>query len=170
MPTGMTDPTTKTRPTSEDDIALALAAPFHPNAVEWRVGTVAKPKKDGDPPSRAMALAYVDARAVRKRLNKVLGIGGWKSRHYDLGGHQIACEISLKLNGEWIGKTDGGWVGNIHTSGGWGGGGCGWGTYLSPSGPSIRCASEPILILAKGSRGRGVISGEGRGLLPAFLR
>jgi len=53
---------------------------------------------------------------------------------------------------------------NIHTSGGWGGGGCGWGTYLSPSGPSIRCASEPILILAKGSRGRGVISGEGRGL------
>ena len=53
---------------------------------------------------------------------------------------------------------------NIHTSGGWGGGGCGWGTYLSPSGPSIRCASEPILIFAKGSRGRGVISGEGRGL------
>ena len=40
---------------------------------------------------------------------------------------------------------------NIHTSGGWGGGGCGWGTYLSPSGPSIRCASEPILILAKGA-------------------
>lgn len=54
--------------------------------------------------------------------------------------------------------------GNIHTSGGWGGGGCGWGTYLSPSGPSIRCASEPILIFAKGSRGRKVLSGEGRGL------
>lgn len=52
---------------------------------------------------------------------------------------------------------------NVHTSGGWGGGGCGWGTYLSPSGPSIRCASEPILIFSKGSRGRGVISGEGRG-------
>lgn len=52
---------------------------------------------------------------------------------------------------------------NIHTSGGWGGGGCGWGTYCSPSGPSIRCASEPILIFSKGSRGRKVISGEGRG-------
>jgi len=52
---------------------------------------------------------------------------------------------------------------NIHTSGGWGGGGCGWGTYMSPSGPSIRCASEPILIFSKGSRGRGVVSGAGRG-------
>ena len=52
---------------------------------------------------------------------------------------------------------------NLHTSGGWGGGGCGWGTYLSPSGPSIRCASEPILIFSKERRGRGVVSGQGRG-------
>lgn len=52
---------------------------------------------------------------------------------------------------------------NLHTSGGFGGGGCGWGTYLSPSGPSIRCASEPILVFSKGGRGRKVISGEGRG-------
>ncbi len=52
---------------------------------------------------------------------------------------------------------------NIHTSGGFSGGGSGWGTYMSPSGPSIRCASEPILIFAKGKRGRGVISGEGFG-------
>lgn len=53
---------------------------------------------------------------------------------------------------------------NIHTSGGYGGNGSGWGTYLSPSGPAIRCASEPILIFAKGGRGRRVLSGEGRGL------
>lgn len=52
---------------------------------------------------------------------------------------------------------------NVHTSGGYGGGGCGWGTYLSPSGPSIRCASEPILVFSRGSRGRGEVSGEGRG-------
>jgi site-specific DNA-methyltransferase (adenine-specific) len=52
---------------------------------------------------------------------------------------------------------------NVHTSGGWGGGGSGWGTYMSPSGPSVRCASEPILIFCKEKRGRGVISGEGRG-------
>lgn len=52
---------------------------------------------------------------------------------------------------------------NVHVSGGFGGGGSGWGTYMSPSGPAIRCASEPILIFSKGSRGRKAISGEGRG-------
>lgn len=53
---------------------------------------------------------------------------------------------------------------NVHTSGGFGGGGCGWGTYMSPSGPSIRCASEPILIFSNGGRGRGAVSGEGKGM------
>ena len=52
---------------------------------------------------------------------------------------------------------------NVHTSGGYGGNGSGWGTYMSPSGPAIRCASEPILIFAKESRGRKVISGKGNG-------
>ena len=52
---------------------------------------------------------------------------------------------------------------NVHTSGGWGTGGCGWGTYMSPSGPAIRCASEPILIFSKGGRGRRRISGKGNG-------
>ena len=41
--------------------------------------------------------------------------------------------------------------------------GTGWGTWMSPSGPSIRCASEPILVFVNGSRGRGRISGDGRG-------
>lgn len=41
--------------------------------------------------------------------------------------------------------------------------GTGWGTWLSPSGPSIRCASEPILVFAKKHRGRRVVTGEGRG-------
>lgn len=52
---------------------------------------------------------------------------------------------------------------NTHTSGGFGGGGSGWGTYMSPSGPAIRCATEPILVFAKESRGRKVISGKGNG-------
>jgi site-specific DNA-methyltransferase (adenine-specific) len=41
--------------------------------------------------------------------------------------------------------------------------GTGWGTYMSPSGPSIRCASEIILVFSKDSRGRKVISGKGKG-------
>lgn len=74
---------------------------------------------------------------------------------------EIAVEIGFHMLDKII------WVKgnsyNIHTSGGFGGGGCGWGTYMSPSGPSIRCASEPIMIFSKGSRGRGITSGEGRG-------
>lgn len=37
------------------------------------------------------------------------------------------------------------------------------GTWLSPSGPSIRYRSEPIIILQKGIKGKGRISGQGRG-------
>lgn len=99
------------RPTSSDDIAAALAAPFNPKDVTWRGGNVAKEKP------KAMAMAYVDARIVRERLNLVLGIGGWKSRHYAIGESQMACEISIKIDGEWIGKTDGGWVGNVDAEG-----------------------------------------------------
>jgi len=38
-----------------------------------------------------------------------------------------------------------------------------WGTFCSPSGPAIRCVSEPILMFSKESRGRGVTNGEGKG-------
>jgi site-specific DNA-methyltransferase (adenine-specific) len=34
--------------------------------------------------------------------------------------------------------------------------GTGWGSYMSPSSPSIRCATEPILVFAKEKRGRGL--------------
>ena len=75
--------------------------------------------------------------------------------------HRIATECGFLFLDKIVwakGSTN-----NLHVSGGWGGGGSGWGTWLSPSGPSIRCASEPILVFAKGSRGRTRISGEGRG-------
>jgi site-specific DNA-methyltransferase (adenine-specific) len=52
---------------------------------------------------------------------------------------------------------------NYHISGGYGGGGSGWGTWCSPSGPVIRCVTEPILLFAKETRGRRRISGHGLG-------
>ena len=74
-------------------------------------------------------------------------------------------EIAKKLDYLFLDKIT--WIKgngiNQHVSGGWGGGGCGWGTYMSPSGPAIRCASEPILIFSKDSRGRKRISGKGKG-------
>ncbi len=59
----------------------------------------------------------------------------------------------------WLKANPGG---QVHVTGGYSYG-CGWGTYLSPSGPSIRCGSEPILLFCKGSRSRGLIDGRGHG-------
>lgn len=76
--------------------------------------------------------------------------------------HRLALEAGFRLLDKviWVKGTNK----SLHVSGGWGGGGSGWGTWLSPSGPAIRCASEPILIFSKGQRrGRGVVSGNGRG-------
>jgi modification methylase len=38
-----------------------------------------------------------------------------------------------------------------------------WGSWLSPSGPTIRCRSEPIIVFQKGIGGKKRISGEGHG-------
>ena len=52
-----------------------LAKPFPPEAIHWRIGS--KSKK-GD---KATALAYVDARDVMDRLDKVTGIDGWQDEY-----------------------------------------------------------------------------------------
>jgi hypothetical protein len=79
----------------------ALAAPFPVEAVSFRVGSTNKDKTDG------MAFAYIDARDVRKRLNEVCGPENWKCHHYDCGAGKLACAISIKIDGEWVEKTDG---------------------------------------------------------------
>jgi hypothetical protein len=79
----------------------ALAAPFPREAVSWRAQTITK---DGD---KALALAYLDARDVRRRLNEVCGPENWSCEHYDCGGGKLGCRISIKINGEWVSKTDG---------------------------------------------------------------
>ena len=87
------------RPTDPDEIADRLAAPFAPEVIAWRAGMVGK---NGD---SALAMSYIDARDVTKRLDSVLGIHGWKSRHYAIGSTQIACELSIRIAGEWVAAT-----------------------------------------------------------------
>lgn len=45
----------------------ALAAPFNPDEVSWRIGSMKKDKTAG------MALAYIDARVVMDRLDAARG-------------------------------------------------------------------------------------------------
>jgi hypothetical protein len=86
----------------------ALAAPFDPREVLWRVGSVTKDK------TKAMALAYVDARVVMDRLDAICGPAGWQCKYSHANGKTV-CDIGILsrvesdgLGGhEWIWKADG---------------------------------------------------------------
>lgn len=78
-----------------------LAAEFPREAISWRAQSVTK---DG---TKAMALAYIDSRDVRRRLNEVLGHSNWTNKFMDCGDGKLACELSARVDGEWITKTDG---------------------------------------------------------------
>lgn len=82
------------------NLADALAAPFQPHRVSWRIGSTTKDK------ARGMALAYVDARDVMERLDEVCGVEGWQNRYSHTEGKTV-CEIAIKVNDEWIWKADG---------------------------------------------------------------
>lgn len=86
------------------DILAALAVPFDPTVISWRIGSVSK--GDGTKPPRGMALAYLDSRDVQDRLNAVMGMD-WQVRHPWSCGTKLACEIGLKIDGEWIWRGDG---------------------------------------------------------------
>lgn len=83
------------------DILAALAAPFPPDMIDWRVGPTTKDKAKG------MALAYIDARAVQDRLTQVCG-AHWQCEHVvSTDGKKVMCRIGVKIGEEWIWRSDG---------------------------------------------------------------
>ena len=76
------------------DVLSMLKLPFGKGELKWRQGR------------GGMQLAYIDARAAMKRLDDVVGIDGWQDSYKSLEGRTV-CELSLKINGVWITKTDG---------------------------------------------------------------
>lgn len=77
-----------------------LCAPFAPDEIEWRVGSTSGDKTKG------LALAYMDARAVMRRLDLVCGPENWQDR-YPHAGAKTVCEIGIKCGDEWVWKADG---------------------------------------------------------------
>ena len=75
------------------DILNLLYMPFSRAEVEFK-------------PGGGQQLAYIDARAVMKRLDDVMGIDGWQDSYKSIENRTI-CELSLKINGVWITKSDG---------------------------------------------------------------
>ena len=83
-----------------DVMMLELREPFPPSKVSWRIARVFADKKE------AQVLAYIDARDVMERLDYICGIDGWQCR-YSHTATKTVCDIGIKINDEWIWKSDG---------------------------------------------------------------
>lgn len=82
------------------DVYLKLIAPFPAEQIHWRVGSITK---DG---SKGMALAYLDARNVMNRLDRTVGPQNWEDDYKEVMG-RIVCNLRVRLDGEWVTKSDG---------------------------------------------------------------
>lgn len=81
------------------EILDSLARPFEAKKISWRVGATSKDK------TKAIALAYIDARDVMKRLDDIFGLN-WQCR-YSHADAKTICEISVLIDGHWITRANG---------------------------------------------------------------
>jgi hypothetical protein len=79
-------------------IAERLAATFPASEVRWEPQTVSG--------NRALAICYIDARAVIDRLDDVLGIDGWTDAYELLPYGAVVCTLKAKIGNDWITKQD----------------------------------------------------------------
>lgn len=79
-----------------------LAKPFPPEHVEWKAGATNVDK------TKALAMAYIDSRAVMNRLDDVVGPQNWKDDYKAGPDGGVLCGISIRFGDEWITKWDGG--------------------------------------------------------------
>ncbi len=79
----------------------ALAAPFPKHEIHWRAQNITK---EGD---KALALAYIDARDVMRRLDEVVGAASWQDRYVETHSGRVICTLSILLDDAWVSKSDG---------------------------------------------------------------
>ncbi|MEY3232716.1 MAG: hypothetical protein RLZ54_1010 [Candidatus Parcubacteria bacterium] len=68
---------------------------------KWRVQS-AIPKTN---PTHVQMIAYVDARDVAEHLDTIVGAENWCDKYYEVKGN-LFCSIGIKVNDEWIFKSD----------------------------------------------------------------
>jgi hypothetical protein len=93
----MQEPETTERPDVRP-IARALAAPFDETEVKFKPQAVKG--------NRALALAYVDVRAIMDRLDHVLGVENWQDDYQLLPDNSVMCRLRLRIGNKWISKMD----------------------------------------------------------------
>ncbi len=83
----------------------ALAEPFPPTDIEWRIGRAGE--KNGK--IWATCLAYVTNRAIMERLDATVGPANWqnKFRPWEIGSPGVMCGLSIRVGDQWVTKWDG---------------------------------------------------------------
>jgi hypothetical protein len=84
-----------------------LSEYFPPQKIEWKPGVTNANKEKNQPPTKAIALAFVTARAIQDRLDEVCGPDNWKNEFIPWKNDHQLCGISIRINGEWVTKWDG---------------------------------------------------------------
>jgi len=85
------------------DIFKELKAPFPHEQISWRVGATSKDK------TKAIPLAFVDARDVMERLDAVVGPQRWQALYPHANG-KTSCKIGLFITGNDVNQPCGEWV------------------------------------------------------------
>lgn len=92
----------------------ALAKPFQPKDIEWRVNSAANNGKGG---FRLLVVPYLESRAVMDRLDQVCG-AYWQSEFDKIvvgGKEAFQCRLSIKIDNEWITRTDAAEISDIES-------------------------------------------------------
>jgi hypothetical protein len=81
----------------------ALADPFPPEDLEWRIGQ----SGIGTKGPWAKVLAYLTSRAVMHRLDSIVGPANWRDEYQKGPDGGVICGISIRCGEEWVTKWDG---------------------------------------------------------------
>ena len=81
------------------DLQHKLSRPFEVKKISWRVGATNKDK------TKAIPLAYIDARDVMYRLDEVFSLD-WQCK-YSHAENKTICEIGVLIEGIWIWRAGG---------------------------------------------------------------
>jgi hypothetical protein len=87
----------------QDSIIKRLKEPFTCKEIEWKIQTTTQDK------ARGMAVAYIDSRAIQKRLDEVVGTFNWQNAYAPWQDKAQICGLSIHNaeRGEWVTKFDG---------------------------------------------------------------
>lgn len=86
-----------------EEIIRRLREPFNGREIEWKIQVTSQDKQ------RGMAVAYMDARAVQKRMDETVGPFNWKNVYSLWHDNSQICGISIfyEERKEWVTKFDG---------------------------------------------------------------